>query len=92
METSALYAHGVCVCVCVCVCVLVAQSCLTLCDPMDCSPSSSSAHGIIQARILEPVCHFLLQHPHGGRPENRRHSLRGIQGSAWKGGVGKMVF
>ena len=26
-----------CVCVCVCVCVLVAQSCRTLCDPMDCS-------------------------------------------------------
>ena len=26
------------VCVCVCVCVLVAQSCLSLCDPMDCRP------------------------------------------------------
>ena len=32
--------------------VLVAQSCLTLCDPMDFSPGSS-AHGIFQARILE---------------------------------------
>ena len=30
--------------------VLVAQSCLTLCDPTDCSPS---VHGILQARILE---------------------------------------
>ena len=29
------------------------QSCLTLCDPMDCSPPSSSIHGILQARILE---------------------------------------
>ena len=29
------------------------QSCLTLCDPMDCSPPGSSAHGILQARILE---------------------------------------
>ena len=29
------------------------QSCLTLCDPMDCSPPSSSVHGILQARILE---------------------------------------
>ena len=38
------------VCVCVCVCVLVTQSCLTLCDPMDCSPSGSSVHGILQAR------------------------------------------
>ena len=31
----------------------VAQSCLTLCDPMDCSPPGSSAHGIFQARGLE---------------------------------------
>ena len=29
------------------------QSCPTLCDPMDCSPLGSSAHGILQARILE---------------------------------------
>ena len=34
---------------------LVAQSCLTLCDPVDCSPPGSSAHGIPQARILEWV-------------------------------------
>ena len=31
----------------------VAQSCLTLSDPMDCSPSGSSACGIFQARVLE---------------------------------------
>ena len=31
---------------------LVAQSCLTLCDPMDCSPPGSSVHGILQARTL----------------------------------------
>ena len=30
-----------------------AQSCLTLCDPMDCSPPGSSVHEIFQARILE---------------------------------------
>ena len=35
--------------------VLVAQSCLTLCDPKDCSLPSSSVHGILQARILEWV-------------------------------------
>ena len=34
-------------------CVLVAQSCLTLCNPMDYSPPGSSVHGILQARILE---------------------------------------
>ena len=31
------------------------QSCPTLCDPMDCSPPSSSVHGILQGRILEWV-------------------------------------
>ena len=35
--------------------VLVAQLCLTLCDPMDCSPQGFSLHGIFQARILECV-------------------------------------
>ena len=35
--------------------VKVAQSCPTLCDPMDCSPPGSSIHGILQARILEWV-------------------------------------
>ena len=29
------------------------QSCLTLCDRMDCSPSGFSVHGILQARVLE---------------------------------------
>ena len=31
----------------------VAQSCLTLSDPMDCSPPGSTVHGIFQARVLE---------------------------------------
>ena len=31
----------------------VAQSCLTLSDPLDCSLPSSSVHGIFQARVLE---------------------------------------
>ena len=34
---------------------LVAQSCPTLCDPMDSSPPGSSVHRILQARILEWV-------------------------------------
>ena len=33
----------------------VAQSCSTLCDPMDCSLPGSSVHGIFQARVLEWV-------------------------------------
>ena len=31
----------------------VAQSCLTLCDPMDCCLPGSSVHGILQAIVLE---------------------------------------
>ena len=31
----------------------VAQSCLILCDPMDCCLPGSSIHGIFQARVLE---------------------------------------
>ena len=34
---------------------LVAQSCPTLCDPMDCSLPGSSIHGILQKRMLEWV-------------------------------------
>ena len=33
----------------------VAQSCLTLCDPIDCILPGSSVHGIFQARVLEWV-------------------------------------
>ena len=36
---------------------LAAQSCLTLCNPMDCSLSVSSVHGILQAGILEWVAY-----------------------------------
>ena len=42
----------------------VTQSCLSLCDPIDCSLPwfhGSSVHGILQARILEWVGHSLLQ-------------------------------
>ena len=35
--------------------VFVSQLCLTLYDPMECSPPVSSVYGILQARILEWV-------------------------------------
>ena len=38
-----------------CSSVLVTQSCLDLCNPMDCSPPGSSVHGSLQARILDWV-------------------------------------
>ena len=53
-------------CVCVCVCMR-AQSCLTLCGPIDCSLPGSSAHAISETKM---GCHFLFQGsfppgPHG---------------------------
>ena len=44
----------------------VAKSCATLCDPMHCSLSSSSVHGISQTRILERALISLTQglNPH----------------------------
>ena len=45
----------------VCVYVKSLQSCLTLCDPMDCSTSGSSVHGILQARNTGVGCWALIQ-------------------------------
>ena len=48
------------------------QSCLTLCNPVDCSPPGSSVLGILQARILEGVAmpfSKVLSHP-GVKPES----------------------
>ena len=41
----------------------MAQSCLTLCNPMDCSSPGSSVHGILWTRILDTGvgCHAFLQ-------------------------------
>ena len=44
-----------------CAMCLFAQSCLTLCDPMDCSPPGSSDHGISTGNNTRVGCHFLLQ-------------------------------
>ena len=49
-------------CVCVRVLyVLVAQSCLILCEPMDCSPPGSSVHGDSLGKNTGVGCHALLQ-------------------------------
>ena len=50
----------------------VAQSCLTLCDPVDCSPPGFFIHGIFQARILEwgAISHFTLWATREGPPLN----------------------
>ena len=51
-------------CVCVCVCV-VAQSCLTPCDPMDCNPLDFSVLVMFQARIPEwiAICYSRRSDP-----------------------------
>ena len=49
-ESLGCPAHGV-----------LAQSYLTLCDPVNWSPPGSSVLGFLQVRVLEGGCHFLLQ-------------------------------
>src|SRR5574337_1156529 len=57
----------------------VAQSCLTLRDPMDCSLPGSSVHGIFQARVLEWVA-IAFSKFSIGTPESQKWDL-GIPGS-----------
>ena len=55
-----------------CVYAKLLQSCLTLCNPMDCSPSGSSVHGILQVRILEWVA--IPSSRESSQPRARTHS------------------
>ena len=41
--------------------MLAAQSCLTLCNRMDCSPPGSSIHGIFPGKNTGVGCHYLLR-------------------------------
>ena len=59
-----------------CCCCLVAQSCPTLCNPMDCSPTGSSVHGILQARILEWVA---MPSPRGSSPSRDQTQVSALQ-------------
>ena len=61
------------------VCVLLStQLCLTLCDPIDCSPPGSSGHGILQARILEWVAM-----PSSGGSSRPKGSNSGLPDYRW---------
>ena len=53
---SALYPSHV-----LCMCAKLLQSCLTLCDPMDCSPPGFSVHGASPGEKAGMGCHALLQ-------------------------------
>ena len=60
----------------------VAQSCLTLSDPMDCSLPGSSIHGIFQARVLEwgaIIGHIFIDNKGGGRWEGLSFNNLGQQ-------------
>ena len=58
-------------------CCLVTKSCLTLCDPMNYSPPSSSVHGISQARILRWVAISFSRESSQSRDWNRVSCLAG---------------
>ena len=70
--------------------VLIAQLCLTVCNPIDCSPLGSSVHGVFQARILEWVAIsfsmgiFLTQRSNPGLLRSRQTlcSLSSVQFSS----------
>ena len=55
----------------------VAQSCPTLCDPMDCSLSDSSVHGIFQARVLEWIAISFSRGPSSPRNQTRVSHIAG---------------
>ena len=54
-------------------CCLIAESCPTPCDPLDCSPPGSSVRSISQARVLEG---FAISFPRGSSPPRDRHHPR----------------
>ena len=64
---------------------LCAQSCPTLCDPVDRSLPSSSPHGIFQARILDRVAiSFLMGRGFGGRQRTTTWLLLDFSKVNWK--------
>ena len=64
-QDHSLQKEQICVCLCIYICMhvrcLVAQSCLTFCDPIDCSLPSSSVHEDSPDKNTEVGCHSLLQ-------------------------------
>ena len=85
---------------------LVVQSCLTLCDPMDCSPPGSSVHGDSPGKNTRVGCHcflqgiFLTQESNLGLLDCRwilyvwvtreAHKMGGIQNCTWTNRTSRM--
>ena len=61
----------------------VAQSCPTLCNPMDCSLTGSSLHGILQARVLEWVAVSFSRGSSRRRDQTRVSCIPGRRFKIW---------
>ena len=61
----------------------VAQLCPTLCDPMDCSLSGSSVHGIFQARLLEWIATSFSRGSSQPRNRTRVSRITGRRFTVW---------
>ena len=61
----------------------VSQSCLTLCDPVDCSPPGSSVRGILQVRILEWVAISFSRGSSGPRDQTQVSRTAGRRFNLW---------
>ena len=66
-----------------CVCMLVAQSCRTLCDPVDCNPPGYSVLGILQARIVEWVAISFYRESFQLRDRTRVSCIAGRVFTVW---------
>ena len=69
----------------------VAQSCPTLCDPMDCSLPGSSIHGIFQARILEWVAISFYRRSSRPRDWTQVSHIVGRRFTIWATRVAQML-
>ena len=70
----------------------VAQSCSTLCDPMDCSLSDSSVHGIFQARVLEWIAISFSRGSSRPRNQTRVSHIAGRRFTIWATREAKMQY
>ena len=66
-----------------CVLCLVPLSCLTLCDPMDCSPPGFSVHWVFQARVLEWVAILFSRGSSRPRDQTRVSCIAGRFFTVW---------
>ena len=64
---------------------LVDQSCLTLCNPMDCSPPGSSVHGDSPGKNTGVGCHALFQRifPTEGSDRTKASHIAGGLFTGW---------